>query len=127
MPKLARIVVAVCTFFGVWLIAFFAGLMLGAPAAVEWLLGPASLVFAVWAARRVWLRLDGAPPTGALASMALGAVVLGGMGFVIGFFGPMIWAPEANQGPLLGIFITGPAGFALGALAGLVVSMRRRG
>ena len=39
------------------------------------------------------------------------ALLLGGIGFAAGFFGPMLLAPEANQGPLLGIFITGPAGF----------------
>ncbi len=126
MPRLARILVAACAFFGVWLGVFFAGLMLGLPATVEWLLGPVALVLAAWASRRLWLRLGDAPPAGVLASMALGAVILGGAGFAIGFFGPMMWAPEANQGPLLGIFITGPAGFVLGALAGLVVSMRRR-
>ena len=126
MPKPARILVAVCAFFGVWLGVFFAGLILDLPAAIEWLLGPVALVLAAWAARRLWLRLGDAPPAGVLASMALGAAILGGAGFAIGFFGPMIWAPEANQGPLLGIFITGPAGFVLGALAGFVVSLRRR-
>jgi len=39
-------------------------------------------------------------------------------GFVIGFVGPLIGAPGANQGPLLGIFITGPIGFVAGAAAG---------
>jgi hypothetical protein len=126
VPKLARILVAVCAFFGVWLGVFFAGLILGLPAAVEWLLGPVALVLAAWAARRLWLRLGDAPPAGVFACMALGAAILGGAGFAIGFFGPMVWAPDANQGPLLGIFITGPAGFVLGALAGLVVSLRRR-
>jgi hypothetical protein len=37
-------------------------------------------------------------------------------GFAAGFIGPMVFAPDANQGPLVGIFITGPAGFALGAV-----------
>ena len=45
--------------------------------------------------------------------------LLGGIGFAGGFFGPMIFAPQANQGPLLGIFITGPCGFLLGVLYGL--------
>ena len=45
------------------------------------------------------------------------AVALGVTGFVAGFFGPIALNPEANQGPLLGIFITGP----LGALAGVVL------
>ena len=58
--------------------------------------------------------------SGAIASVMRGAVIVGGIGFCIGFFGPMIFAPDANQGPLLGIFITGPLGFALGAIGGLV-------
>ena len=41
-------------------------------------------------------------------SMVTGAGILGGIGFAAGFFGPIILNPEANQGPLLGIFITGP-------------------
>jgi hypothetical protein len=47
------------------------------------------------------------------------ALVLGGIGFITGFFGPMIFTPGANQGPMLGIFITGPAGFALGLIYGI--------
>ena len=43
------------------------------------------------------------------------------VGFAAGFFGPILLNPDANQGPMLGIFITGPggafAGFILGALA----------
>jgi hypothetical protein len=48
------------------------------------------------------------------------AALLGGIGFAAGFFGPMILAPEANQGPMLGIFITGPAGVAVGFGYGLI-------
>ena len=39
------------------------------------------------------------------------------------FFGPMILAPEANQGPLLGIFITGPLSMVVGAVGGLVYAL----
>lgn len=42
--------------------------------------------------------------------------ILGGAGFAAGFFGPLVFAPEANQGPLVGILISGPAGAALGLL-----------
>jgi hypothetical protein len=42
------------------------------------------------------------------------AFIVGGISFAIGFFGPMIVAPGANQGPLLGIFVTGPLGLVLG-------------
>ena len=55
----------------------------------------------------------------------LGAVVLGLIGFAGGFFGPMIFAPEANQGPLLGIFITGPLGTVAGAIIGAIAGWSR--
>jgi len=50
----------------------------------------------------------------------MGGIILGGIGFVAGFFGPIIFNPQANQGPLLGIFITGPLGFILGAIIGFI-------
>lgn len=53
------------------------------------------------------------------------ALTLGVIGFAAGFFGPMLLAPDANQGPLLGIFITGPLGVTLGAALGLVVAFVR--
>ncbi|HET7260700.1 MAG TPA: hypothetical protein VFK60_02600 [Casimicrobiaceae bacterium] len=50
----------------------------------------------------------------------LWALSLGIVGFAAGFFGPIALNPDANQGPLLGIFVTGPGGllggFVLGAL-----------
>ncbi len=55
----------------------------------------------------------------------VGGGVLGGMGFCAGFFGPMIFDPGANQGPLLGIFITGPLGFFLGVAGGLLYAVVR--
>jgi hypothetical protein len=64
---------------------------------------------------------------GVFELMLLGAFLTGAVGFAGGFFGPMIFAPDANQGPLLGLFITGPAGFALGGIAGLIYGLTRRG
>ena len=55
------------------------------------------------------------------------ALFLGAITFVVGFVGPIIVTPGANQGPLLGIFITGPLGFALGLVWGLVRASRRQG
>ena len=49
-----------------------------------------------------------------------GALILGGIGFAGGFFGPIVFTPEANQGPLLGIFITGPIGAVLGGVLGAI-------
>ncbi|HMN86755.1 MAG TPA: hypothetical protein PKA74_12295 [Bauldia sp.] len=61
-----------------------------------------------------------------LASMGRWALILGAIGFVGGYVGPMVVTPEANQGPLLGIFITGPGGALLGALIGLIAGFLRR-
>ena len=61
-----------------------------------------------------------------VASVFKGALIAGGIGFCAGFFGPMVFAPDANQGPLLGIFITGPLGALLGAIGGVVHGVRRR-
>ena len=41
-------------------------------------------------------------------------LITGGIGFAAGFFGPIALNPEANQGPLVGIFISGPVGAFLG-------------
>jgi hypothetical protein len=52
--------------------------------------------------------------------ISLWGLALGAVGFIAGFFGPIALNPEANQGPLVGILITGPGGllggFALGAM-----------
>ena len=56
---------------------------------------------------------------------AAGAVMLGVTGFVIGFFGPIRYQPWANQGPMLGIFVTGPGGVLLGAIIGGAVKFAR--
>ena len=53
-------------------------------------------------------------------------VRVGAIGFALGFFGPMILDPSSGNGPLLGIFITGPGGFIIGTLFGLLREYRRR-
>jgi hypothetical protein len=54
------------------------------------------------------------------------ALFVGGIAFSAGFFGPMVFAPGANQGPMLGIFYTGPAGLVVGTVWGAVRAWRRR-
>lgn len=93
----------------------------------HFLLAPVgSLAAAVWAGRYTWRRTEDAREGGVLAMTLTGALVVGGVGFVGGFFGPMIFAPDANQGPLLGLFITGPLGFLAGGVGGLVYGFVRR-
>jgi len=65
------------------------------------------------------------PKSGWFVHALLGSSILGGIGFIGGFFGPLILAPEANQGPLLGIFITGPLGAILGGIVGALVGWWR--
>jgi len=52
-------------------------------------------------------------------------VVLGITGFLSGFIGPMTLAPDANQGPLLGILITGPTGALLGSVLGVAAALAK--
>lgn len=125
MSHPARLALSVAAFFGAWLLMFFLSLML-LPEPLHWLQALVALAFAIWAARRVWRQLEDVAATGLPVFVGTGALALGGLGFVLGFFGPMIFAPEANQGPMLGIFITGPGGAVLGAIAGWVAWLRRR-
>jgi hypothetical protein len=48
------------------------------------------------------------------------AVLLGGTGFVAGYIFPLWRMPYANQGPLMGFFITGPLGFFVGLVLGFL-------
>lgn len=67
-----------------------------------------------------WFALRGDLPESRarMKTVLLSGLAVGAIGFAIGFFGPLVWAPDANQGPLLGIFITGPIGFVIGAAIG---------
>jgi len=94
----------------------------GAPGLVPFAI---SFVSAAAVGRFVWRRSAGM--SGGLASHALlGAAIVGGIGFAGGFVGPIILTPDANQGPLLGIFITGPLGALLGAVGGGIAWFVRR-
>lgn len=55
---------------------------------------------------------------GVIKGALKGGCLLGLIGFVGGFVGPIVLTPEANQGPLLGILITGPLGFVAGLAIG---------
>jgi hypothetical protein len=54
-----------------------------------------------------------------------GGLILGGVSLAAGFVGPLILNPGANQGPLLGIFFTGPIGFVVGVGLGAVYARFR--
>jgi len=46
---------------------------------------------------------------------------VGAVGLALGFIGPLVLYPKASLGPLLGLLLTGPAGFVLGALVGAAI------
>jgi hypothetical protein len=85
---------------------------------VQLVLGAFALWFAIFAD-------DARERTHMKRTRAIAAAV-GLVAFLAGFLGPIILAPQANQGPLLGIFITGPLGFLFGGLAGFVWSRLKR-
>jgi len=111
MYVVAAVAVAIVTFFVTNLIGSSLMSMVGLP---EFLGLPLALGLATVAARATARAgADG----GAMAGRVVTGALLGGtIGFVLGFFGPMILAPGANQGPLLGLFVTGPGGVVLGAI-----------
>ena len=57
------------------------------------------------------------------------ALLLGIIGFAVGFFGPLLIGllvgSEPNQGPLWGIFILGPGGVILGFFFGAFVGYKK--
>ena len=97
--------------------------------AAWWWLSPElrllALPLAVLAAALLWWGMGHAQP-GLFTCMTLGALQLGAAGFALGFFGPLLLMPEANQGPLLGLFISGPLGVLCGLLAGALRWWRQR-
>lgn len=54
------------------------------------------------------------------AWMLMGGFTIGVITFIFGYFGPMIYFPKSNDGPLLGILVTGPFGFLIGLIAGML-------
>ncbi len=64
--------------------------------------------------------LDKTPDTPSLAAYLMRVVAfalgIGLVGFLAGYIGPILFPSLANQGQLLGIFITGPVGVVLGVI-----------
>ena len=110
-------------FFGTYVLTWVLTLLLPL-GSLDWIGNVIALIAAIVVARYVWVRADVAPASLA-GAIGYGAILFGGIGFAAGFFGPMVFVPEVNQGPLLGILITGPAGVLVGAFAGLVYGHAR--
>jgi hypothetical protein len=64
---------------------------------------------------------------GSAARWCIGmAAGIGAISFAIGFVGPILFQPDSPQGPLLGIFVTGPIGVIIGALLGMLIAIIRQ-
>ena len=87
---------------------------------LNWIRNIVSIIVAIGVGWLVWSATRTKSSKGLLSSVLLGAAIVGGIGFLGGFFGPIIFTPHSNQGPLLGLFITGPLGFVVGAAGGFV-------
>lgn len=86
----------------------------------KWVILLVSLGCGFYAARFTFRRLgqaQGGAPLNFQSGILVGALLGGALAFAVGFFGPMIFTPHSNIGPLLGFF-TGPAGALIGAIAG---------
>ena len=114
-----RILKSAITFVAVGFFSYWLVILLVVPDGQGALAEIISVLVALIAAYFIWPE-KGSAESGPFTAAACGAILLGSLAFVGGFFGPLILAPGANQGPLLGIFITGPLGFLVGGVVGVV-------
>ena len=84
-----------------------------------WLPQSLAVVIAAMLGYALWNQF-GSDEHGLLGRMVQGAFFVGGVAFLAGFIGPMIFSPDSNQGPMLGIFVTGPLGTVFGAIGGFI-------
>ncbi|MFA7286413.1 MAG: hypothetical protein WC052_01995 [Patescibacteria group bacterium] len=66
----------------------------------------------------IYLKIQTAESRRRMKIAIISGCILGFISFIAGFVGPILFAPEADQGPLLGIIITGPLGFYAGVAGG---------
>jgi hypothetical protein len=84
-----------------------------------WLDYAVTTAASVVVARFIWVNTK-SRETGFAVTVALWALLTGAIAFLAGFYGPILLTPRANQGPMLGLFFTGPLGLVVGALAGAI-------
>ena len=122
MAALARYVTAALVFTAVNFFSYWMVFGQIFPENLQGMATIAALVTALAAACMIW-RAMAASAKGVFTTAASWAAIAGAIGFCGGFFGPMIFTPGANQGPLLGLFFTGPLGFIGGGICGLIYAL----
>jgi hypothetical protein len=89
-----------------------------------WLSTAFSLACASLAGWFAWKLVSGEKANTIVAVIG-GALILGGLFFVIGFLGPMAISKDTDQGPMIGLFIAAPLGVIVGAIGGYVYTSKR--
>lgn len=120
MPDPFRVVLALVAGAATYLFSFwiiFALLPVGYAVALVLAIG-----LAITAAWTVW-RSSGDGDPGFAQYVIKSALTIGGLSFLVGFIGPILLG--AAQGPLLGLFVTGPVGLVVGAVVGAIRWKRR--
>jgi zinc transporter ZupT len=88
-----------------------------------------AVLVVIFGVASIVLYTSGAARRDSFQRTILWGVGLAIVGFVSGFVGPALLS-DSGQGPLLGIFLTGPAGAALGCVIGAtrsIHSVRKHG
>ena len=123
--KLFRMALAGICFLGVFFfINIFFGAFLPIPEANGYIRSIISFAIAIGIAKLVW-NLSEKVKSPVATFGIVGAILVGSIGFIGGFLGPIILRPDSPQGPLLGIFFTGPIGFCIGLVGGIVYGLRK--
>lgn len=120
MKTALRVIITFFSFIASYFFIFWLPLSL-IPGIHEVILLPNIISFVIAAALSilVWKRTSTTTEDFA-STIVMGGIVVGAICFILGFFGPLIFVPDSNLGPLLGIFFTGPAGFILGLIGGAI-------
>lgn len=91
----------------------------------SWVSVTLALFSAILAGWYAW-KLVAGEKVGVGVSVICGALMLGGLGFMIGFLGPMIVAKDTSQGPLVGVFVGTPVGVILGVIGGYFIASKQQ-
>jgi hypothetical protein len=120
-----RILKPIVSFLMFFVVLFFIGTILTiATEFPDWVCVVLALSGAILVAWYTWKLVSG-EKMGTGVSVLCGALMLGGLGFIIGFLGPMILVKDTSQGAFVGIFITAPLGVILGAMGGYIYATKQ--
>lgn len=126
MNTVTRVLLTFTSFFGAYVLCWILVLLI--PLGVWSIVGSfVSLAIAIWIGIRVWRNSAKGLPVTPWGYAGYGAAVVGSVTFLLGFFGPAIFAPDGNHMAVLGTFFAGPVGALLGAIGGFIYSRRQAG